>query len=114
MLSSSSPIFKLICKLVLSKLILSNAHAPTLAVVINLAWKIFLGPWFENHYFPSSFCITILVGDNLLRQGSRITIFNVMIFLKSQCSHSLTLVDGDLDVDALSLFAQTGKVQIDL
>jgi hypothetical protein len=104
MLSSFSPIFELICKLVLSKLILSNGHATTLVVVINLAWEIFMGPWFENHYFPSSFCITIIVGDNLLRQGSRITIINVMIFLKSQCSHSLTLGDGDLDVDALSLF----------
>jgi len=40
----------------------------------------------------------------LLRQGSRITFINVMIFLKLQCSHSLTLGDGDLDVDALSLF----------
>jgi hypothetical protein len=40
----------------------------------------------------------------LVIKGSRITIINVMIFLKSQCSHSLTLGDGDLDVDALSLF----------
>jgi hypothetical protein len=61
-----------------------------------------LGPWFENHYFPSSF--SIIVGDNLLRHGSRIPFINVMIFLKLQCSHSLTLGDGDLDVDALSLF----------
>ncbi len=104
LLSFSPSIFELICKLVLSKLILSNGHATTLVVLINFAWKILLGPWFENHYFPSSFCITIIVGDNLLRQGSRITIINVMIILKSQCSHSLTLGDGYLDVDALSLF----------
>jgi hypothetical protein len=83
---------------------LSNGHATTLEMVSNLARKFFLGPWFENHYFPSSFCITIIVGDNLLRQGSRIAIIYVMIFLKSQCSHSLTLGDGDLDVDVLSLF----------
>jgi hypothetical protein len=41
----------------LSKLISSNGHATTLVVLINLAWKNLFGPWFENHYFPSSFCI---------------------------------------------------------